>query len=216
MQGESVEVSAMAELYKDILIVDDELPIRTGLAEIFKLRGHKVRMAQDGFSALEAMRGMLPDVLVSDLNMPGMSGYELLSVVRRRLPAVFVVATSGAYDGYAVPECIAADAFHPKASRMQRLVELVETVERSSTLKTPRKSVSVPVWIAISSDASSGEDCAMISCPECLRAIPQMVGKTPRTVYVADCAGCHTPVQYAIVPQLDPLTSQPYTMKAAN
>lgn len=201
----------MAKLYKDILIVDDELPIRTALCEIFKLRGHKVRMAQDGFSALGAMREALPDVLVSDLNMPGMSGFELLSVVRRRLPTMFVVATSGAYDGYAVPEGIAADAFHPKATRIQRLVELVETVERSSVWTATRSSASAPIWIPVSSDTVSGEDCAMISCPQCLRAMPQMVGKAKRGVYVTHCAGCRITVQYAIVQRLDPRTSQPYS-----
>ena len=48
--------------------------------------GYRVRSAEDGFSALREMRHEVPDILLSDLNMPGMSGFELLSVVRRRFP----------------------------------------------------------------------------------------------------------------------------------
>lgn len=197
-------------MFRDILIAEDDPSTRMLLAEIFKLRGHRVRTAEDGFAALEAMRVGLPEVLVSDLHMPRMSGFELLSVVRRRLPGVFVVATSAAYHGDTVPEGIAADAFHPKATRVERLVDLVETVEQSVVPKGPRTNASAPIWIAPSTDAITGEDCAMISCPECLRAMPQVVKRDGRGVYVADCGGCRIAVPYAIVKRLNPMTSQPY------
>ena len=82
-----------------LLIVDDEPATRKLLSQIFGQMGHSVRTAQDGFSALEQIRESMPDVLLSDLHMPGMSGFELLSVVRRRLPGIYVIATSGAYRG---------------------------------------------------------------------------------------------------------------------
>ena len=56
-----------------------------------------MRSAEDGFSALEEIRRLTPDVLLSDLNMPHMSGFELLSVVRRRFPAIYAIAMSGAF-----------------------------------------------------------------------------------------------------------------------
>ena len=98
-----------------LLIVDDEPVTRTLLTQIFSSRGHDVKTAEDGFSALEQIRANVPDVLLSDLNMPGMSGFELLSVVRRRIPEIYVIATSGAFTGDAVPHGIAADAFYEKA-----------------------------------------------------------------------------------------------------
>lgn len=75
-----------------LLIVDDDLQVRTLLSVILTKSGHRVCSAEDGFSALAEMRKEIPDIILSDLNMPGMSGFELLSVVRRRFPAIRVVA----------------------------------------------------------------------------------------------------------------------------
>jgi len=83
-------------------------------SEIFKGSGYAVRTASDGFAALASMREQVPDILISDLNMPRMSGFELLSIVRRRFPSIAVIAMSGTYLGFAIPRGIAADAFYAK------------------------------------------------------------------------------------------------------
>ena len=75
-----------------LLIVDDDPQMRTLLSVILAESGYRVRSAEDGFSALAEIRKEIPDIILSDLNMPGMSGFELLSVVRRRFPAIRVVA----------------------------------------------------------------------------------------------------------------------------
>jgi len=59
-----------------LLIVDDEPSIRMSLSQIFTGSGHRVRSAADGFSALSEIRQGIPDILLSDLNMPGMSGFD--------------------------------------------------------------------------------------------------------------------------------------------
>lgn len=87
----------MQTLKAKMLIVEDEPTTRTLLTQIFTGLGHPVRAAEDGFSALEQIREDVPDILLSDLNMPRMSGFELLSVVRRRIPNIYVIATSGAF-----------------------------------------------------------------------------------------------------------------------
>jgi CheY-like chemotaxis protein len=79
--------------------------------------GYSVRSAQDGFSALVEIRKDVPDIILSDLNMPGMSGFELLSVVRRRFPSIRVIAMSGAFSGDEMPSGVDADAFYPKGRR---------------------------------------------------------------------------------------------------
>src|ERR1700758_1557549 len=99
-----------------MLVVDDDSLLVNVISEIFKERGCTVRTASDGFAALATIRDRIPDVLISDLNMPHMSGFELLSIVRRRFPAIAVIAMSGAYSGVAVPQGIASDAFYAKGS----------------------------------------------------------------------------------------------------
>jgi len=110
-----------------LLIVDDDASIRNTLTLIFTELGYCVRSASDSFATLALIRESTPDVLLSDLNMPGMSGFELLSIVRRTYPAIRVIATSGAFSGKSVPHGVAADAFYEKASGLNYLLDLVRS-----------------------------------------------------------------------------------------
>lgn len=87
-----------------------------------------VRPAADGFAALEEMRTESPDVLLSDLYMPGMSGFELLAIVRHHFPATRLVAMSSAYSGEDLPNEIVADAFYPKATDIAGLLQIMEAM----------------------------------------------------------------------------------------
>ena len=72
----------------EVLVVDDDPSVRETVATVLISAGYDVAAAKDGFGALMQLRKMLPEVIVSDLNMPQMSGYELLSVVRQRFPQI--------------------------------------------------------------------------------------------------------------------------------
>ena len=98
-----------------ILVVDDEPSVRESLVGFLNDAGYDVSTAEHGFDALLQLRSATPDVIISDLNMPQMSGFEFLSVVRRRFPEILVVAVSGAYEsGDCVPGGVIADAFYAK------------------------------------------------------------------------------------------------------
>jgi CheY-like chemotaxis protein len=71
-----------------VLIVDDEPLILETTAAILRSFGFSVRAAPDGFAALTILREVLPDLIIADLRMPNMSGFELLSIVRRRFPHI--------------------------------------------------------------------------------------------------------------------------------
>ncbi len=71
-----------------VLVVDDEESIRDVFTQLLQREGYEVEVAENGFEALLKLKEFLPDVIVSDLNMPKMSGFELLSVVRRRFPRI--------------------------------------------------------------------------------------------------------------------------------
>jgi CheY-like chemotaxis protein len=124
----------MPDVKPTLLIVDDEESIRTSLSHVFTEFGHSVRSAADGFAALSEIQRNVPDILLSDLNMPGMSGFELLSVVRRQFPAIRLIAMSGAFADDEAPLCLAADAFYRKGSGLRELLRAMGTQpERNST-----------------------------------------------------------------------------------
>ena len=62
-----------------ILVVDDEPNVRESLAGFLNNAGYDVSTAENGFDALLQVRRGTPDVIISDLNMPQMSGFEFLS-----------------------------------------------------------------------------------------------------------------------------------------
>jgi len=78
-----------------ILVVEDDAIVRVTISNLLYDEGYDVSTANDGFDALLHLQQAVPDLLLSDLNMPQMSGFELLSVVRRRFPEILVVASRG-------------------------------------------------------------------------------------------------------------------------
>lgn len=111
-----------------ILVVDDDRLIRDTRALILRASGYDVATAEHGFDALLQLKsGELPHLIISDLNMPNMSGFEFLLVLRRRFPQIPVIASSGAYDSSdLVPGGVIADAFHVKdESSPAKLLESV-------------------------------------------------------------------------------------------
>jgi DNA-binding NtrC family response regulator len=74
-----------------ILVVDDEANARSALAEILKEEGYAAETAGDGFKALSKLEEFGPDLILSDLKMPGMDGVELLRKVKEQDPELPVV-----------------------------------------------------------------------------------------------------------------------------
>ncbi len=74
-----------------ILIVDDEANARTALAELLRDEGYLVETAADGFKALPKLEDFSPDLVVTDLKMPGLYGLELMAKVRERDPECVVI-----------------------------------------------------------------------------------------------------------------------------
>src|SRR5690606_8624014 len=65
-----------------ILVVDDEASARNALAEILRDEGYEVETAADGFKALPKLKDFGPEVVLSDLMMPGMDGVDFLKKVK--------------------------------------------------------------------------------------------------------------------------------------
>ncbi|HLP09836.1 MAG TPA: response regulator [Opitutaceae bacterium] len=74
-----------------ILLVDDDVGARRTLASLLQRFGFRVVEAEDGPEALITARTLVPDLVLSDYNMPGMNGAALLRELRTTLPALAAV-----------------------------------------------------------------------------------------------------------------------------
>ena len=181
-----------------ILVVDDEPAILETSALILRNRGYEVRTAASGFGALAELRRSLPDVIITDLRMPNMSGFELLSVVRRRFPHIPVIAISGEYDNFA-PLGVIADAFLSKASyKPQELFNKIADLLRDSPL---RRHVAepdrAPVWIP-----RNERGYFVLTCCECLRSFSVPEEHAGDDIREASCIFCEAKVCYLADPVL--------------
>jgi CheY-like chemotaxis protein len=185
-----------------ILLVDDNQSVRESIAISLMAAGYDVIAAEDGFRALSQLRKKLPDVVLSDLNMPGMSGCELLSVVRRRFPQMSTVAMSGAYVGDEVPFGVVADAFFAKGSQSQNLLRTIQKLLLSArTRSSDHYRECAPAWIPRNGNDSRAMPYVVLTCAECLRAFPMnLMGGTPAEVLEIACRYCHSMNRYIIEP----------------
>jgi CheY-like chemotaxis protein len=183
-----------------ILVVDDEKNVRDMLSLILEAAGYKVSTAEHGFDALLQLKTSdLPDLIISDLNMPQMSGFEFLSVVRRRFPQIAVIASSGAYhSGDGVPGGIIADGFHAKGAGPIDLLRMVAALLTTDSRITERHT-SAPVWIPRNGHDSNGVPFIVVTCPDCLRSFPISVMREDlQDVQETECLFCPTKVRYII------------------
>src|SRR5260221_13145319 len=83
-----------------VLIVDDEANARAALCELLRGEGYAVETAADGFKALGKIAEFEPEIVVTDLKMPGMDGVELLGRMRTQNPdaCVIVMTAFGAVE----------------------------------------------------------------------------------------------------------------------
>ena len=81
-----------------VLVADDEASARTGLANLLRDEGFDVTLAEDGQRALARVQEIAPDVLVTDLRMPGLDGLELLRRAREVDPEIVVILATAFAD----------------------------------------------------------------------------------------------------------------------
>ncbi len=114
-----------------ILVVDDEPAVRENLGMLLESVGYDVAMAANGVNAVSQLGRTVPDLIVTDLNMPEMSGMELIAHVRSRHPAMLIVAMSGDYQDEAVPAGIIADRYYPKGQHPHKLLTVIASLIKS-------------------------------------------------------------------------------------
>ena len=185
-----------------ILVVDDDASIRTTVSMLLRSKGYEVSTAENGFDALLQLRNTSPALIVSDLNMPQMSGFEFLSVVRRRFPELLVVAMSGAYvNGDAVPGGVIADAFYAKGKQdSEALLRIVaDLLQTSASRRMAHRTEAAPVWIPRNGKDSTGKPYIVLTCTQCLRSFPLHASEAFNSEVVeTPCIFCLNTVRYII------------------
>jgi CheY-like chemotaxis protein len=176
-----------------VLIVDDEENLRLMGKHVLETQGYEVHCAGDGFEALTALKKSLPDVIISDLQMPNMNGFEFLSVVRLRFPAIPVVVISGEFSGLSIPESGLADAFFPKggyrpAELFEKIIELLTDLPARQRTLRPEKAA---VWV------KNDRGMIAVTCTDCLRTFP--VERPTHGLNEATCDFCSSTVHFEIV-----------------
>jgi len=178
-----------------VLVVDDEPIILETMTAILQGEGFVVRTAENGFAALVTLRQTPPDIIISDLRMPEMSGFELLSVVRRRFPHIPVIAISGEYIAAGMPTGLLSDVVLQKGGyTQQQLFDTIRSLVSESPIRPHApKCDRAPLWIP-RRDAGY----IVVSCTECLRSFPVDDSSTGTEVHNTDCPFCGTHIEYLV------------------
>ena len=132
-----------------ILIIDDDIGFRELLRIHLSGAGYKVQVAEDGVAGGRALLEQAPDLIVSDVNMPFLDGFELLSLLRSDAgtAAIPVILLSGRSDGDTMAKAVelgAADFLTKPVTRDQLLESVQVCLERSRGRTTPPDYGSTP------------------------------------------------------------------------
>ena len=178
-----------------VLLVDDDPTIRKFLSSQLEEAGFKAQQAEDGIDGLVKLRDKLPKVIISDLQMPRMSGIEFIAVVRQRFPSIPVIILSGSIQRE-LPEEVRPDRWFRKS--VQQVPELLQAVHDLAR-KTPD---SVDLLQVISMPVRTrpdGDGYFVLTCTDCLRLFE--VTSTPEDKSVertAVCVHCEARVPFLI------------------
>ena len=116
---------------RGVLVVDDDLPLRGMLSAALRRRGFQVYLAGDGAEALSALTVNRPDIILLDLMMPDVNGWDFLQRLKERgflgqIPIV-VISAHLRIDPQAILQ-MGVNAILPKPFNLNELVDLIESL----------------------------------------------------------------------------------------
>jgi CheY-like chemotaxis protein len=189
-----VEARVVGQFPYRVLVVDDESSIRETTKPLLESQGYVVLTAADGLDGLLALSKSLPDVIISDLYMPRMSGFEFLTIVRQRFPHIAIVAMSGEFVlGEHLTE-ISADAFWQKGQPIKNLFQEIARVVAASPARSEREKSDIAPLLVRRDDAGY----LIVTCPNCLRPNKLEAISLNGGTHEATCPSCGMPVRFEI------------------
>jgi CheY-like chemotaxis protein len=177
---------------RKILLVDDEPSIRFLLTTVLEQAGYRVEAAEDGYAALRKIQQALPDLVITDLRMPNMNGFELLSVLRTRFPKLPTIAISGEFLTVDAQQGPLADAFFQKGNYalpdfLAKISQLLEAPRLPKTSEKPE------MW------TPTGDAPVMLTCMKCLRSFPIDPCEGSTSTRMTDCIFCGVQLEVQLI-----------------
>jgi signal transduction histidine kinase len=125
---------------EQILIVEDDLAMSSGIRDVLEMNGYRVQLAENGVEGLKALEMSRPDLIISDVIMPEMDGFEFLEQVRRHprwaaVPFIFLTA-KGQRPDIRTGKQLGADDYLVKAVDPEDLLIVVRAkLDRALTIQ---------------------------------------------------------------------------------
>ena len=163
--------------------------------------GYDVRLAEDGFDALQQMATAVPDVLISSLELHGMSGIELQSFARRQFPMVYIIILRSEILRKGLLSCALQGGYPEETPGIYALLQKVGrglAKDRRSPLSY-RKSAPLVFRRGESSRFFATE--LFARCSECQMSFPQLTDAN-RLQRETACVHCRIPLKQAPAHQL--------------
>ncbi len=113
---------------KNILVVDDEQSIREVIQNLLEFKGYKVTIAEDGQNALDILQKEAFDLILTDISMPRLNGYELIKGIKKIQPLSVIIVLTGfsSIDGAVKAMHMGAYQYLSKPIKTAELFEIVE------------------------------------------------------------------------------------------
>jgi DNA-binding NtrC family response regulator len=111
-----------------ILVVDDEEMMRALLTKILSRDGYKIVTAEDGQAALEVLAAQPISIIISDIKMPRLNGFELLKTVKTQYPEIGIIMMTAYGDTFTVKDALllGADEYITKPFKSFEISLVVE------------------------------------------------------------------------------------------
>jgi CheY-like chemotaxis protein len=120
------------EVHLKLLVVDDSPEIVKILSSTMELSGHSVDQAYDGMEAIELLKNNAYDVVITDADMPRLSGIEVCKFLRTTFPDVYVIGISGSFPALKAFKDAGADFCFSKPFSIGKVEEAIENLLHSS------------------------------------------------------------------------------------
>ena len=165
-----------------LMVVEDDFAIRQSITVFLHANGYEVTSATDGYDALWQLKNGMVEVMISNLEMPGLSGAEFLSVIRQRFPKMLLIAMTAKPEGQSELATAIADGFFPKDQQHPKklLSTIAELLRDSAAQGSGLQLESSEVQVSGYRSDVPGTPPMLLTCPECLKSLSTAASKESR------------------------------------